>query len=367
LLAGNASRVAEGTPPAWVDEWISKRDASAEKKAAKVAEDAAPPDPETAAKRAADREKRAAKREDRVRAGLAELQTWLGDFVRHGLAHAKQQPAQYFDGMAARMVDAQAPGIARRLREWPGILASGDEWAGRVLGEAGALQWLMHGFTRLESLPADLQASVRTAIGWTMAEQELAGTEAVRDRWQVVGQIAEEEDRLRVQRTWLFGTQTRRSALCLSFAAMNQALDVSLVAGTVVEADVVFYPSASPLRALVRERYDSASTLREPVALAHFGEALEGTAKWLAGDPWLERVPWFVRECVPVRSEERWFLRDSRENSVPLARHFAGAWQLFAASGGDTVTVFGEWDGHALLPLSLIADGRFILLGGGKS
>ena len=39
--------------------------------------------------------------------------------LRQGLAQAKQQPAQFFDSMAARMIDAQAPGVARRLRALP--------------------------------------------------------------------------------------------------------------------------------------------------------------------------------------------------------------------------------------------------------
>lgn len=365
LLARDPACVAEAAPPAWVAEWIAKREASAEKKAAKAEAEAAPVDAETSAKRAADREKRAAKREDRVRAGFGELQTWLGDFIRQGLAHGKQQPAQFFDGMAARMVDAQAPGVARRLREWPGVFASGDEWAGRALAEAGVLQWLIHGFARLDTLPEGLRASVRSAIGWTVPEQELAGAEAIRDHWQVVGQAVEEEDKLRVQRTWLFGRETRRSALCLSFAGMGQALDVSLVAGIVVEADVVFYPSASPLRALVQTRHGEPQAIGAAISCADFAEALDGSAALLAGDPWLERTPWFIKECVPLRAgDEAWLLRDASGAVVPLVRGFVHAWTLLAVSGGEPITVFGEWDGHALLPLSAIAAGRFISLGG---
>jgi hypothetical protein len=56
-------------------------------------------------------------------------------------------------------------------------------------------------------------------------------------------------------------------------------------------------------------------------------------------------------------------LRDEKGKSVPLSRRFTAAWPLFAVSGGLPVTVFGEWDGHALLPLSAIAGGRFISLG----
>jgi hypothetical protein len=349
-----------------VSEWLAKRDGNAEKKAAKAQADAEPPDPETAAKREADRAKRVAKREDRVKAGLAELQLWLSDLVRQGLAHAKQQPAQYFDGMAARMIDAQAPGIARRLREWPGILASGDGWADRALAEAGSLQWLLNGFARMESVPEGLRASMRNAIGWTVAEQELSDGEVVRDRWQVVGQHLEEEDKLRVQRTWLISVETRRVALCLSFAAMNQPLDVSLVPGTVIDAGLVYYPSGAPLRALVRERFGEPKPLAAPVAHEDFESALEETAALLAGDPWLERTPWFVSGCQLLRREEGWSLRDGSGATVPLARRFSQAWMLHAISGGGPVAVFGEWDGRALHPLSAVAEGRFISLGGAK-
>lgn len=365
IAAAGQARVPEAPPPAWVVEWIGKRDASAAGKVAKT--EGAPVDPETTAKREAERMKRAGKREDRVRAGVTELQTWLGDVTRQGLAHAKQQPSHFFDAMAARMVDAQAPGIARRLREWPGIFASGDEWADGALAEAGGLQWLLHGFARLEALPEGMRASVRNAIGWTVAEQDLMGNEPVRDRWQVVAQTVEQEEKLRVQRTWLAGVESRMSALCLSFAAVNQPLDVSLIAGTVIDADLVFYPSGSRLRALVRERRGVANPLVRPAGHASFGEALAETAALLSGDPWLERTPWLVRDCVPLRTGDAWLLRDSEGAVAPLARRFANAWPLLAVSGGAPATIFGEWNGRTLLPLSVMDGTRFVSLGGSLS
>jgi hypothetical protein len=325
LLAGGSGSAEEATPPAWVTEWISKRDTNLEKKAAKQESDPTAIDSETAARREAEREKRATKREDRVRAGLADLQIWLGDLARQGLAHAKQQPAQFFDAMAARMIDAQAPGIARRLREWPGIFASGDDWASRALTEFGALQWLLHGFARSESLPEGMRASVRNAIGWTVTEQELGGIEPVRDRWQVVGQIVEEEDRLRVQRTWLFGETHRRPALCLSFAAQNQPLDVTLLPGTVIDAEIVFHPSAAPLRAIVRQRFGETRAIGEPAAHADFSAALDETSALFAGDPWLDRTPWLVRDCLPLRVADSWQVRDSSGAVVPITRSFVNA------------------------------------------
>ncbi|MFB9493372.1 SWIM zinc finger family protein, partial [Nonomuraea dietziae] len=48
-------------------------------------------------------------RRARVEAGLAELERWLADQVRKGLAAASESEWQH---LARRLVDAQAPGVA---------------------------------------------------------------------------------------------------------------------------------------------------------------------------------------------------------------------------------------------------------------
>jgi len=61
--------------------------------------------------------KRAAQREERVANGLTELDRFLADQLRQGLATHAGDRSRRLEHMAARMVDAQAPGIASRLRE----------------------------------------------------------------------------------------------------------------------------------------------------------------------------------------------------------------------------------------------------------
>ena len=366
VFANHPARLPAAAAPGWVDEWIKRRDAGAEKKLGRQP-DPAPDDPEAAARQETEKNKRAAKRGDRVQAGLAETRTWLGDLLRQGLAKAKEQPARYYDAMAARLVDAQAPGIARRVRAWPGLFASGERWADRVLEEAAALQWLLHGAARLDALPGGLRASVRSAVGWTVNEQELLAdgqAERCADRWQVIGQRIEEEEKLRVRRTWLAGERHRRMALCLSFAVGNRPFDACPLPGTALEVELVFYPSAAPMRALMGPARGRSAAFDQPAVWADFGEAADHTARWLAGDPWLEHAPWSVRDCVPCEHEGRWCLRDAAGGVVPLAKRLVSPWPLVAASGGAPVTVFGEWGGRALLPLGVFAEGRFIDLGG---
>src|SRR5260221_12147944 len=57
IFAGHPAKVVKTAPPPWVEEYITKRDASAEKKAAKAESANVPEDPETAARREADRAK----------------------------------------------------------------------------------------------------------------------------------------------------------------------------------------------------------------------------------------------------------------------------------------------------------------------
>lgn len=67
----------------------------------------------------------ARRRRDRVDAGVAELLIWLEDQLTTGLARLQSQASARFDAMAARLVDAQAPGLAGRVRALAEVTASG--------------------------------------------------------------------------------------------------------------------------------------------------------------------------------------------------------------------------------------------------
>ena len=93
-----------GGPPDWAASWLAARAGKAGHAPARE-----PADPKTAAKRAE-------YREARVAIGLAELDRWLCDQVRQGLAASQRAGYSHWDDIGARMVDAQAPGPAERLR-----------------------------------------------------------------------------------------------------------------------------------------------------------------------------------------------------------------------------------------------------------
>jgi len=345
LWADGSVKDDPGGPPDWAGTWLAARAAKAG--GARPGEPAEPRDPKAAARRAE-------QRESRVASGLAELDRWLCDQVRQGLAASQRAGYRHWDDIAARMVDAQAPGVAERLRALASVPHSGAGWDGRLLEEYALLRLLAVACRRPDGLPAPLRETVRSRIGFSLRQADvLAGGQPVRDHWQVLARRDVEQDRIRSRRTWLRGRKTGRDALVLSFAAAGGVLDESLTVGTDADADLVFYPGAVPLRALVQARRATAGgTAPEGGTIAGL---LAGYAAALAGDPWLDSWP-AVLEVTPARAPVP-AVSDAAGDAVPLHPGAGDCWPLLALSGGRPVTVAGEWTPRGLWPLTAWDEG----------
>ena len=340
----------QAEPPAWVSQWLAGRAQKAGQKASK---------PEKAEADPAAQAKRTAGREAKVTAGLTEMDRWLRDLVRAGLADAPAKPYKFWDAQAARLVDSQAPGAARLVRALAG--ASTGE-ADRLLERLGRLHLLAEGWRNVGALPDETQADMRAALGFTVREEDVLAGPPVRDLWLVLGQSVEEEDRLRVQRTWLHGRETGRDALVLQFVHASQSLETGLVPGSSFEAGLAFYPSACPLRALVAARHSTPTPLTGLPGYFSVRDMIGAYADALARQPWLERFPSALSGVTPQRDGARWIVRDSGDVFLPLAVSDEQGWRLLSLSGGHPLALFGTWDGDALSPLSAFTDGRFTSL-----
>jgi SWIM zinc finger len=345
LWTGGAVKDGEAEPPGWAASWLSARAERAGR--AQAGEPGEPKDPRAAARRAE-------QREARVATGLAELDRWVCDQVRQGFAASQRAGYGHWDGIAARMIDAQAPGLAERLRALASVPHSGAGWDGRLLEEYALLRLLAVAYRRQGELPPPLRETVRARIGFSLRQADvLAGGQPVRDYWQVLARRDIEQDRIRARRTWLCGRKTGRPALVLSFAAAGLALDDSLTVGTDADADLVFYPGAVPLRAVVLARHGAAAS--GPPDGGTIAGLLAGYAAALAGDPWLDSWP-AVLDITPARSPVP-AVADADGDALPLHPGAGHCWPLFALSGGRPVTVAGEWTPRGLWPLTAWDEG----------
>ena len=147
--------------------------------------------------------------------------------------------------------------------------------------------------------------------------------------------------------------QDRPAALVLSFAATGLPLDDSLAVGTDTDADLVFYPGAVPLRAIVLVQHDATSG--GPPDGGTIAGLLAGYAAALAEDPWLDSWPAVLR-ITPARSPVP-AVCDADGEGLPLHPGAGPCWPLFAISGGRPVTVAGEWTPRGLWPLTAWDEG----------
>ena len=353
IAAGDLNSIKEAKLPDWVTEWVESRSKRAEQKAKKQEAAAAEPvDPEAAAKRVAERAKK-------MSSGMEELGRWLGDLARQGLATAPTQPYSFWESRAKRLTDAQAPGAARLVGEMGGIASAGEGWQGRLVSRLGRLYLLSEAYGRLDSLPEPTRADVISLAGLPVKQEEVLARPGVRDVWDVLGARVELEDRLRVRRTWLRGRKTGRMALVLAFAFGAAPLDMSLVVGTCVDAELVYFPGTG-LRALVKQRHGETAACAKVEGFDAIAELLGAISEHLASNPWTERHPAALTNVTPVHEGGRWSVVDAAGDELPIHPRFPRGWELLAVSGGRPVGVFGEWDGDALWPMSVSDNGEMI-------
>ncbi|MFE3743104.1 SWIM zinc finger family protein [Streptomyces sp. NPDC059134] len=339
-----AERAEGAEPPEWAGEWIGTRRKRqtdrAESAAAKTA------DPEAARRRA---ERRAA----RITSGAAELEQRLTDLLRGGLASAEQSGYGLWEETAARMVDAQAPGLAGRVRELGAIPGSGPGWPVRLLEESALLHLLNTAWLGRERLPEPLAATVRTRVGLPAP----AGCPPVRDHWLVLAQYDTSDGKLVTRRIRLHGRDSGRPALLLSFGAAGRAPELALPVGVAIDAEIVPHPGAGQLRADWGERFGDPVAMEEPPPGGSVAAAIDAYGAALSADPWLDACPVTLRDVIPVPGVGGgWQLADADGGSAlpvaPVALGHPGLWKLAALSGGGPVTVFGECGHRGFRPLT---------------
>ncbi|MCR5890047.1 hypothetical protein LRS06_20170 [Hymenobacter sp. J193] len=225
IAAGPSAPAAERQyAPEWLQEWLDKRLQTQEKQVAK-AEPAAAPATDSGAAEAAEaaRQKREAQRQTRMQRGAQELETWLVDIMRAGLAATDQQTRTFWENQAARLVDNQLPGLATVVRELPTLRHQGADWPARMLARLGELYLLVRTFLRLPELSEEARQEVLQQVGVNLKKEDVQATQsAVADEWRVLAQTTTEEERLTVRRSWLRGAQTGRFALVVEFSFGGQ-------------------------------------------------------------------------------------------------------------------------------------------------
>lgn len=369
LLWLNAESIVPFAPaetPAWVSDWLGRRRGTSTGKptsaaapagekdlrAARTAEPEAAEDPKDAARREAQAAKRNEETERAILDALDALEQWIGDQLRLGLSGFIDDATARCRRIAARLVDGKAAVLAGRIDELPArllALAAGDRPRGAVV-ELGKLVLLARAF---RATPRD--AEIRRAVATSETrETVLADPQAprVNGHWEVLAeQVQTRRDGLVSQTTWLLNLTAHgpRFAMLLDFFPASTGRRGSVFApGERFQAELVFYPSQQPLRALLVRRDTADETLTDewPAPAGTISDAL---TRPLLAEPWMIDIPLLLPRGRIARDDAgyAWWHAADDTATLPIAGNVGGL-----LAGTEVMGAAAIWSGNRLTILA---------------
>jgi hypothetical protein len=299
--------------------------------------------------------------------GVALLAQWLTDLARRGFADAGLEAHATWDEISRRMVDAQATGLARRLRYAAEAARSGAGWEGRLMAEIGRLHVLLSACARREALAPEMRSEIEQQVGWTVPQGQVLAGPGVSDLWLVAARTVSEDDRLVTTETWLRGqTSGRWAQLLRASPAVQPAVD-TWPPGKLFAGELVYYPGVEPVRALWKAEPQAASAA-DGSGVSEGAQAIESFASWLerhaavlARNPWRTRLPALVQARLG-RTQAGVALVDPTGAGLPLRANSEKQELLAAITGGHESMMSVLWNGEELEPLAVVDGGAWVPL-----
>ena len=310
------------------------------------------------------RRQRRYERLERAADGFDDLEGWLLDVIRRGLATTVSEDPQWSAGVAARLADASLTGLSRTLRLAGRLSSARPDWAEKTLAVLAESYLAVRAFRKRDTLAEEQVTELEQWLGIsTKKEEVLAKGERLTDAWAVVGQLEEAvEEKLKVRRTWLLGQASRRYALLLDYVFGGAPFAPGWLPGTIQQGTVAWYPSGWPLRALALDDFRYLSPITRLTAYDDFETFASAYAQAVGAQPWLSVFPAIFSEAAVFFKNENLFAIDAAGKMLPLQATENVTWRLLALSGGHPCSLFGEWDGTVFRPLTVIAAGRLVVL-----
>jgi hypothetical protein len=349
----------KGTAPGWVSDWLSRRrgpsaaGSSTEPKASIAATEVElveAVDPKAEAKAAATRDRSRQTRETAIAAGLDELTLWLSDVVTAGVATFASNPGPACRMMAQRLFDAKASGLGVMVDSLPSRLIALPEFSRAMASvkELGVLHLVAEAYRRQADLPVILKDDVRQMVGWNVTRETLLADESAEraeTTWRVWMTRAElQPDKLRRIETWLHGGG--QNAVLIDYVpASTGAAKSGYAIGEQFSAELVYYPSPVPMRALISRHNFGCDLSDDPLSIPedNLGAAFGKYEEALALKPWLGDFPLFFRNGHIKRSGGRFYLLDD-DVCLPISEAQAdAAWPLLQCGN---VAGAGIWNGE---------------------
>lgn len=313
--------------PDWVNTWLAKRSENAAKKELK-AKNKSPTDEAAQAKRQE-------KRHQKVLAGISDLEVWMKDLVRNGFLNVPERAYTLFDSMARRMVDAQAPGLAARLKAMQEIDFSTNEWKSDLTESMSRLYLLMQSYRNIDSLSEEWKHEIRTQIGYSQSKDTVLAGEPVTDSWLVLHKQSRKISDINTEIYWLYGKRSRLFAKCLNFAAAGVFPSESWVPGSVYKGALCFYSGTGTCRRALFREYKLEEDGFVPECSKDLKQAAAAYRMAISINPFSEDIPLLVNAVTAARNGKSCTLLDNAGNAVQVKMPEETFIDILAITGGN--------------------------------
>lgn len=358
LIANEPACVTETEPGTGLQEWLAKRDSSAQAKATKAAQKASGEGVADSAAQA----RRAAERERQVDQGIGELLQFLEDLVSTGLIEAGKRSGDGWDNMRRRLVDAKAPGLAGMLDGIHDLSLKGRNSHQQLLADISGLYNLCCAWKQQAQLPAAQVDDLRMRIGWNKTRDEVLASTRHDGRWLVLNQQikpSERDPEMTIQQIWLLEQASGKTAQLINIATpfSSDALHKGLESGKFIQAGLAYYSQWAPQRAVLpplglhnQQAMADASWI-SAFASDSIHAALHQLQQQRLRQPWPGQWPLLLRNVHLVMKASQLAIMDEHRHLMLLDDADLASWQLPSVMGSDPVTLFGVCrDGMTLQP-----------------
>jgi hypothetical protein len=219
-------------------------------------------------------------------------------------------------------------------------------------------------YNKLDTLEENKRKDVLTYLGGSLKQEEVlenVNSLKIEDTWQIICKINESDGKMKTQRTWLQGINSKEFAMLLDFSFKGSPFKYNLEPGSAFQGTVVYYPSNFPQRAIL-EKEEKHPKQRIVGLFETCEQFLEYQAKALSKNPFLLQLPISLCNFFPVLEGENLLFVDKNDDYFEVFEGFNGIWEVIAFSGGESLNIFGEWRENTLYPTVISNDQRRLSL-----
>ncbi|TAF34605.1 MAG: SWIM zinc finger family protein [Cytophagales bacterium] len=297
-----------------------------------------------------------------IKSGFLKFKLWLEDTSSIGVAELLNKPIAFWTEPAMLLNDAQAGAVANKIKSMAKNIRPDSPKV--LIHQLGYLSFLIDFW--LNSSPADLETAydLWASVGISVKKEQVLQSKSLEDTWCLVGSTLDDApDSMRLQRSWYYGVKHKRFAAFWDFKHTSLDFEPHLaMLGKGFSGKAYFFPSQYPLRAIFEPSKVSENLEIKLSGYTSISSALADFKASFLKQPFLNTFPMCLEAVYFLYTGSEYVLKDHNAHYLPISDRFNAHFELWLQGGEQAIKLFGEWNGHTFLPLTLVQDSFFCTL-----